>query len=568
MEIQGNDIIAQTKEEEKEQQERLNSLLDAVNSQNEEFYDKKQKEQEEQERLDRENEQRLRNEEKAVFSMVSEKERQKLLQRIAEEERLAEEENNARREAKKSSFKKLLGNKEKKKEEPLLQETASESEKPISSEEKDSEEKEPCLKEEEKKEEKPKENPTLKEPSDKAEEKPAVKQTPKLPKKTKREEKKEGLLSKVKDSVAGLHQKAEINKLKSVAKRHKELAAQQKKMEELEKIAFMDSLTGLSNRTKLEKMKESARKDYTYVSIDANNLKYLNDTYGHEKGDLLLKVIGEGVKLAFGKNGYRMGGDEFCALCFQVLSERHLQKSITMLRDYLKAKEKKATDGMLYSVAIGYATSKEAETLTEVMGLADKRMYEDKAAYKEANPQYDLRRAVPKEEEPLEETAPPEEEIVEEIKAEDLTEEEYDSMLDEETLLAKKEALSKSINAEVSLDQIIHKMLQHNTIEDPLYLIAIASVDMNTLVLIHDINAFIDLCNEEEDGEIDIISCSYIYAIHKSGGHWYGSSNATPAIKTMFDMMSGLIVANRGNFKEKEILTIPNINMFKDIYTQ
>lgn len=538
MKIQGNDIITQTEEEEKKQQELMNSLLDAVNSHNEEFYEKTEREREEEERLIRENERRLYEEERATFSLVSENERQKILKRVAEEEAKAEEESQKR----KTSLKKM-GFKKQSKEESEKETFLSAKEETFAQE-----------------------NDTTVEPKGKE----AKIKTKKTPEPKPQKPKKESLFSKVKEVTKQINVANEAKKIKMVAKQHKEMVEQQKKMQELERIAFMDGLTGLSNRMKLEEAKKKIGEEYVYVSIDANNLKYLNDTFGHEKGDMLLKVIADGIKIAFGKNGYRMGGDEFCVLYTSMVSEKQLQRSVTLLLDYLKGKEKKAKDGMLYSIAIGFATSKEADGLTQVIELADKRMYEHKDAYKNAHPEYDLRKAqAPKEETVKDEE--PKEVVEKEVKAEDLSTEEYNTMLSEmdtETYATKQEALSKSINAEVSLDQIIHKMMQHNTIDDPLYLIAIASVDMNTLVLIHDIDAFIDLCNQEEDGEIDIISCSYIYAIHKSGGHWYGQSNATPAIKTMFDMISGLIVANRGSFKEKEILTIPNINMFKDIYTQ
>lgn len=68
-----------------------------------------------------------------------------------------------------------------------------------------------------------------------------------------------------------------------------------------------------------EHMKEMENKqdsDYAVFSFDLNNLKIVNDTYGHVKGDILIKSAAEVIAETFEKYGIvgRMGGDEFIAI--------------------------------------------------------------------------------------------------------------------------------------------------------------------------------------------------------------------------------------------------------------
>lgn len=149
--------------------------------------------------------------------------------------------------------------------------------------------------------------------------------------------------------------------------------------------------------------------------------------------------------------------------------------------------------------------------------------------------------------------------------AEEMSVEEYESYLSIEQQQIKAAAKSTFIDDDVSVEQVLHNIRKHNTADDVLYLIAIASVDMNNLVLLEDIVDFEMLC--EEQG-IEMMQCSYIYAISQSGGHWYGTNHATKDIKDLFDTLSDVIVANGGRFQKELLYAVPNINIFKDIYFQ
>ena len=81
-------------------------------------------------------------------------------------------------------------------------------------------------------------------------------------------------------------------------------------------MAYIDTMTGLGNRTAfLEENKSNAIFPgmISYIMMDANNLKTINDTLGHNKGDELIITIAKCMRKAVGHNGqcYRIGGDEF-----------------------------------------------------------------------------------------------------------------------------------------------------------------------------------------------------------------------------------------------------------------
>ena len=136
-------------------------------------------------------------------------------------------------------------------------------------------------------------------------------------------------------------------------------------------LTSIDSLTGLMNRqTYYQDVRQYSDKIKAVVSIDMNELKYINDTFGHDMGDEALKQISNILlaKSGYYKNVYRIGGDEFIML-FVVQDEEVVKGRIENIRAEL-AKTK-------YTCAIGYAMNLD-NNLEEAIKLADKNMYIDK----------------------------------------------------------------------------------------------------------------------------------------------------------------------------------------------
>ncbi|WP_369795719.1 EAL domain-containing protein [Salinivibrio sp. KP-1] len=99
--------------------------------------------------------------------------------------------------------------------------------------------------------------------------------------------------------------------------------AEEKKQDELMKLAHLDSLTGIGNRYfAIKKIDQaiisSAQSGHYYgiVFLDIDNFKKINDTYGHEHGDILLKEATQRILHYLRKHDYltRFGGDEFVIL--------------------------------------------------------------------------------------------------------------------------------------------------------------------------------------------------------------------------------------------------------------
>ena len=163
--------------------------------------------------------------------------------------------------------------------------------------------------------------------------------------------------------------------------------------EEIRSMAFYDPLTALPNRhLMLERLRKllSSRsgKSHALLFIDLDNFKPLNDTYGHETGDLLLKEVARRLSSCVRKSDTvaRYGGDEFVVL-LEELSEVEQQAALDarlvgekllnlvghpyVLRD--KAWRCTASIGVALFGSQRIASS-------EVVQLADRAMYRSKAA--------------------------------------------------------------------------------------------------------------------------------------------------------------------------------------------
>ena len=108
-------------------------------------------------------------------------------------------------------------------------------------------------------------------------------------------------------------------------------ALQRKTIEQrLEHLASYDFLTQLPNRMLFQdrlrqfiKMAERERHQFALMLVDLNNFKQVNDNYGHEVGDVLLKAFADRLKRATRRNDTvaRVGGDEFSMLFAKVLNK-------------------------------------------------------------------------------------------------------------------------------------------------------------------------------------------------------------------------------------------------------
>lgn len=148
-------------------------------------------------------------------------------------------------------------------------------------------------------------------------------------------------------------------------------------------MAYMDELTGLANRRKCEeyiKELETHTEKYCILCFDLNLLKKINDTYGHEKGDELIKRFADVLREVYSLYGItaRTGGDEFVAILNNV-SVQETEKLISDMLILIETKNKEE-DILKLSTAYGYAMSDEVADSNPhiIYKLADDRMYEYK----------------------------------------------------------------------------------------------------------------------------------------------------------------------------------------------
>lgn len=148
--------------------------------------------------------------------------------------------------------------------------------------------------------------------------------------------------------------------------------------------ANIDNLTGLYNRWRfnylLNQKIEDKSKVFSVFIMDIDDFKKVNDTYGHAVGDKVLKVIAHLIKkfVVFESEGNtenivaRYGGEEFIGIVNG--SKLEAYKICENLRKYLEI-ESINLFGFRVSVSVGIAESTEKENLTELVGLADQRLY-------------------------------------------------------------------------------------------------------------------------------------------------------------------------------------------------
>lgn len=157
----------------------------------------------------------------------------------------------------------------------------------------------------------------------------------------------------------------------------------------LQNLAYQDSLTGLYNRHKGMAFAIELKKNenqYSIIMMDLNNLKIINDTFGHDRGDKLLVDFSNCLKETFDTDEFlniRQGGDEFLVVS-KFVDETILKQYIEKLANTIHKVNEEINDGCNISVAYGIAKSYEVgnENYDSVLQLADKRMYANKEKMK------------------------------------------------------------------------------------------------------------------------------------------------------------------------------------------
>lgn len=153
----------------------------------------------------------------------------------------------------------------------------------------------------------------------------------------------------------------------------------------LQEAAYKDYLTGLYNRNYLSVWNKEELPGITwpvaFVAVDCNNLKKVNDTYGHSRGDEMLQILARMLNTHFPEKNcrvIRMGGDEYLVLCAG-LDEQAIRKIMdTMVEDAAKCMIEELPLSFSYGICV---MEKDEFDFEEGLRVSDMRMLEDKDRY-------------------------------------------------------------------------------------------------------------------------------------------------------------------------------------------
>lgn len=164
--------------------------------------------------------------------------------------------------------------------------------------------------------------------------------------------------------------------------------------EEIKKIAYRDTLTGLDNRYSLfilaEQILKMARREQHKVGIcfiDLNHFKKINDTLGHKAGDAVLVHVGK-VLQAFKRDSdiaARNGGDEFILLFGNINSRKDIEVLLEKIQHAICQPIAFQDQKLQISASIGVSVYPDDGTnIDELIELADSDMYRIKFESKAA----------------------------------------------------------------------------------------------------------------------------------------------------------------------------------------
>jgi diguanylate cyclase (GGDEF)-like protein/PAS domain S-box-containing protein len=159
--------------------------------------------------------------------------------------------------------------------------------------------------------------------------------------------------------------------------------------EKLRKLSLTDELTGLYNRrgfyTLAEHLMRAAHRNgmkLYLLYIDLDNMKVINDKYGHKEGDKALAHFGQILRENYRESDVisRIGGDEFAIIMQEGNTDSTIEKLISRLHRTLSAEIAKKEDGYILSASIGVASYEPStpSSLDDLLSHADRMMYRQK----------------------------------------------------------------------------------------------------------------------------------------------------------------------------------------------
>jgi diguanylate cyclase (GGDEF)-like protein/PAS domain S-box-containing protein len=161
-------------------------------------------------------------------------------------------------------------------------------------------------------------------------------------------------------------------------------------LKELEDLAYLDALTKIANRTYLEhflvgKFNELRRLGWSFgvIFVDLDRFKLVNDTYGHQTGDVVLKMVAQTLVKncrSFDLVG-RWGGEEFICIIGNLKDADQLMVTAERLRVLVESAWLSLPDCSLHvTISLGATLARLQDTPETLIHRADELMYRSKTA--------------------------------------------------------------------------------------------------------------------------------------------------------------------------------------------
>ena len=144
---------------------------------------------------------------------------------------------------------------------------------------------------------------------------------------------------------------------------------------EIEEQTATDPLTGIANRRELDRRLARMPRSvvYSLLAIDIDKLKTMNDTFGHQAGDELLRAVAQSLQGAVRRSDIaaRTGGDEFCI----ILSDADSARSESVANRIFADLDTREVHGLHPRISVGIAPFGSGHDAAERLAAADAALY-------------------------------------------------------------------------------------------------------------------------------------------------------------------------------------------------
>ena len=168
------------------------------------------------------------------------------------------------------------------------------------------------------------------------------------------------------------------------------LTNKRRELRELRRVAITDPLTGVGNRRHIEGRLSAVIAEFQnnastagLLFTDVDHFKQFNDTYGHNTGDHVLRMVAKTMRYALRATDTvgRWGGEEFVAILYDVQGEKALLSAAQKVRALVQQSRLDVDgQGLTVTVSVGGTLLRDGDTPASFVGRADGLMYQSKQA--------------------------------------------------------------------------------------------------------------------------------------------------------------------------------------------